>query len=183
MRDLQQDIKLIGTDPVREVQVRLYQRMSMPIPDSESHRILRMSPVISGLLLYHFRYLHRDIGVAVADASGSIQYSQHLYNALVKQKLLNSPWTDMQIVHAHFGDESFYVGGEAPQTPEDFFKKFCLQMGTSAAVMVKGRRKNAPLASKADPRGLKVGTPVQSMFNARYVENSGQVEFTPGYVN
>jgi len=161
----------------------LYQRMGVRAPDTESHRIFRMSPVLCGLMLYHFRQRYRDAGLAVANASGSIQYTQHLYNALQSQKLLDHAWPDMDVLYAILREDSFYVGGEAPKTLEACFKMFCLQMGTSAAAMVKNRRKNTALASKAGPRGLKDGSPVSSMFKKRYVENSGQVDLTPEYVD
>ncbi|KAK8097028.1 hypothetical protein PG999_012972 [Apiospora kogelbergensis] len=44
-------------------------------------------------------------------------------------------------------------------------------------------RKNTPLASNAGPRGIKDIGPVLSMFKDRYVENTGQVDLTPEYVD
>ncbi|KAH8881079.1 hypothetical protein GQ53DRAFT_889086 [Thozetella sp. PMI_491] len=182
IRDLENRIEWIGADPLRSVQARQYQRMGVVPPETKSHRIFRMSPVISGLVLYHLRYLHREVGVAFANATGSIQHCQHLYNATRRQGILTDIWPDMEVVYENFGAESFYVGGEAPQEPAGFFKMFCLQMGTSAAAMAKSRRKNTALASKAGPRGLKENAPVQSMFKSRYVEDVRQVELTPEYV-
>ncbi len=183
MRDVQQGIKWIREDPPRRVQELSYRRLGTVPPDTESHRILRMSPVISGLLLYHFRQRYREAGLVVANAWGSIQYCGHLYNALRREKLLNGMWRDMDIVYTSLGVGSFYVGSDEPKTPEDYFKKFCLQMGTSAAAMSRGRRINTPLASKAGPRGLKEGSPVMSMFKERYVDGSGQVDLTPEHVD
>lgn len=142
-----------------------------------------MSPVISGLMLYHFRYRYHEVSLAVANAWGSIQYCEHLYNALHREKLSEARWPDMDVVYANLGEDSFFVGGEAPKMPDDYFKKFCLQMGTSAATMAKNRRKNIPLASKAGPRGLKEASPVLSMFKARYMDNSDRVDLTPEHVD
>ncbi|KAI0903890.1 hypothetical protein F4823DRAFT_629042 [Ustulina deusta] len=172
IREVQRCIQWIGNDPLRAVQVKVYRQGGLAMPDIESHRLFRMSPVTSGLFLYHFRSRYRQIGLGVADAWGSIQYCQHLYNALNHEKLLNSMWPDI-----------FYVGGEVPKTPRAYFNKFCLQMGTSAAAMTNKRRKNTPLRSGSEPRGLKAASPVLSMFKARYVENTGQVNFTPEYVS
>ncbi|KAI0156453.1 hypothetical protein GGR57DRAFT_463469 [Xylariaceae sp. FL1272] len=187
LRDLQRSIQWIGKDPLRSIQRKIIQRSGFDIPDPQSHRLFRMSPVISGLFLYHFRSRYHEVGFAVADAWGSIQYCSHLYNALRQEKMFLSGhrWIDMDVVTTNVGNESFYVGGEAPKTPEEYFSKFCMQMGTSLAAMTraKGRRKNTSLESKAGPRGLKVASPVLSMFRARYVENSGQVDFTPEHVN
>ncbi|KAK5626079.1 hypothetical protein RRF57_001794 [Xylaria bambusicola] len=183
MREVQRGIKWIGKDPLREMQAKMYQRAGLPMPNNESHRLFRMSPVMSGLFLYHFRSRHREMGLAIADAWGSIQYCQHLYNALRHEKLLDDTWQDMEVLTANLGEDSFYVGGEVPKEPRAYFSKFCLQMGTSAAAMTKKRRKNTPLQSKSGPRGLKAASPVLSMFNARYVGNTGQVDFTPEYVS
>ncbi|KAI1262316.1 hypothetical protein F5Y18DRAFT_397995 [Xylariaceae sp. FL1019] len=186
LQGLQRSIQWIGKDPLRSVQRRIIQRSGFDIPDPQGHRLFRMSPVISGLFLYHFRSRYHEVSLAVADAWGSIQYCAHLYHAIRQENLLPSDrWTDMDIVTTNLGNESFYIGGEAPKTPEEYFNKFSMQMGTSLAAMTraKGRRKNTPLESKAGPRGLKDVSPVLAMFKARYVDNSGQVDFTPDHVN
>ncbi|KAK8036298.1 hypothetical protein PG993_008912 [Apiospora rasikravindrae] len=183
LKQLQNQVDWIGKDPPRQVQARMYKKFGMSPPDTESHRVFRMSPVMSGLVLYNFRQRYHEVGLTVADAWGSIQYCQHLYNALRKEKLVNSDWVDMDVLYAILGEESFFIGGEAPATFADYFKKFCLQMGTSAAAMTGKRRKNTPLASNAGPRGLKSVGPVLSMFKDRYVENTGQVDLTPEHVD
>jgi hypothetical protein len=124
VRELQRNIQWIGKDPLRPVQVRMLQRMGADVPNTESHRLLRMSPLISGLLLYHFRARYLDLGLAVADAWGSIQYCKHLYNALRQQNLIAHTWADMDVLYAILGPESFFVGCEEPKTPEECFKKF-----------------------------------------------------------
>ena len=175
LRDLQETILGIGKDPVRQAQDRLYRRMGMATPDTESYLLLRMSPVLSGVMLYHFRSRYREAGLAVADAWGSIQYSQHLYHAVRCQRLMRHAWPDMDVLQANLGDGSFYVGGEAPRTAEESFKKFCLQMGTSAAAMGRRRRKNTPLPSKTGPRGLREASPVLSTFKTRYTQDGGRM--------
>ncbi|KAK8045826.1 hypothetical protein PG996_013890 [Apiospora saccharicola] len=183
LKELQHGVNWIGKDPPRKVQERMYQKYGMSPPDTESHRVFRMSPLMCGLTLYNFRQRHHEVGLAVANAWGSIQYCQHLYNALRKEKLVQGDWADMDVLYALLGEESFWVGGEEPACPADYFKKFCLQMGTSAAAMIGKQRKNTPLASKAGPRGLKDVAPVLHMFQARYVDNTGQVDLTPEYVD
>ncbi|KAK8063005.1 hypothetical protein PG997_015102 [Apiospora hydei] len=183
LKQLQHQVDWIGKDPPRQVQARMYQKFGMSPPDTESHRVFRMSPVMSGLVLYNFRQRYYEVGLTVADAWGSIQYCQHLYNALRKEKPVKGDWADVDVVYTILGKESFFIGGEAPATVAGYFKKFCLQMGTSAAAMTGKRRKNTPLASNAGPRGLKSVAPVLSMFQARYVENTGQVDLTPEHVD
>ncbi|KAI0550364.1 hypothetical protein F4679DRAFT_208740 [Xylaria curta] len=183
IRGLQQGIQSIAKDPLREIQAKMYRQHGVEALNVESHRLFRMSPVLSGLFLYHFRCQYRSTGLAVANVWGSIQYCQHLYNALRNERLLNASWTDMDVLFTNLGEDSFYVGGEVPKTPQEYFNKFCLQMGTSAAAMSRKRRKNTPLQSRAGPRGMKEASPVLSMFRARYVDNTGQIDLTPEYVS
>lgn len=182
MRQLKQNIEWLGKDPSGRVQERLYRKMGRSPPE-QGHRIFRMSPVISGLTLYNLRLRYREIGLTVADSLGSIQYCQHLYNALRQEKLIDSRWADMEVMYTLLGDDSFYVGGKNPTSCADYFMKFCLQMGTSAAAMTGKGRKNTPMASKSGPRGLKRGAPVLYMFEDRYVNNTGQVDLTPERVD
>lgn len=160
------------------------------------HRITKYSPVLSGLLLYHFRAEMWDIGIAVANAWGSVTYSQHLYAAMQMQGLIGrsedanpdaKSWPDMDLVLGLLGAGNFFVGAELPSTPEDAFTKFCLQMGTTAAAFTKSKnaRKKAfsELHSKAGPRCIKDACPVSCMFMDRYLRNTGQVDWTPEHVD
>ncbi|KAH8842893.1 hypothetical protein MCOR27_000101 [Pyricularia oryzae] len=175
LREFQKSIQWLGKDPLRNVQNRLLARMGAPASTMPMYLIFRMSPVVSGLMLFHFRLVYSHVGRAVADAWGSVQYAQHLYNAACREGLVGREdrWQDMEVLYANLGEGSFYVGGEAPKTAADYFKKFSLQMGTSAAAMTGTRRRGAPLASGAGPRGLKEGCPVSCMFKGRYVR--GQI--------
>ncbi|KAI1827565.1 hypothetical protein F4861DRAFT_529125 [Xylaria intraflava] len=179
---LQQNIQWILGDPIRLVREREYRPPGAEVPNTESHRIFRMSPVLCGLFLYHYRSRYREIGLAVADAWASIQCCQHLYNALYQEGLIRHVWQDMRLIVENLGLESFYVGGNVPTTPRDCLNKICLQLGASVAALNGIRRKNAPTKSKSGARGLKAASPVLSMFKARYVDNSGQVDFTPEHV-
>lgn len=184
LRELQRHIHWIERDPVRAVQIRNLRRLDANIPEIKSHRLFRMSPVISGLMLYHFRGRYHDAGIALANAWGSIQYCQHLYNALQPQLPIGTNWPDMDVVYTNLGADNFFVGGERPKTLLDSFLKFSLQMGTSAAAMSARRRKKTSLFSKAGPRGFKDGvSPVQAMFAPRYVQRNGQFGLTPEHVN
>lgn len=145
-------------------------------------------------MLYHFRAETYDVGITVANAWGSVAYPLHLYTALQQEKLLSprevpsGSWDDMDVVLTSLGEDSFYVGGELPKNPQGYFKKFCLQMGTTAAAFTKSKQKRARnlenLLSKGGPRGIKADcTPVSDMFADRYVRNTGQVDWTPEHVD
>ncbi|KAG6035632.1 hypothetical protein E4U41_005999 [Claviceps citrina] len=184
LRELHRHIHWIQSDPVRAIQTRMRRRIGAPVPDIESHRLFRMSPVISGLVLYHFRGRYHDAGIALANAWGSIQYCQHLSNAVQLLVPGAVKWPDMDVVYTNLGPDSFFVGNERPKTLADCFLKFSLQMGTSVAAMSARRRKKTSLVSKAGPRGFKEGvSPVQAMFAPRYVQRKGQFGLTPEHVN
>ncbi|KAJ0167056.1 hypothetical protein CTA2_4618 [Colletotrichum tanaceti] len=179
LRELSRIIQWMGKDPVHGAKAKVYARTGMPVPrEMEAHRILIYSPVLSGLFLFRLRTEMYDVGLAVANAWGSITYTAHLYNAMQKSRLLDVPWPDMEITLSILGDSNIWVGDERPETNGDCFRKFCLQMGVSAASFTQNRRRNAAVASRAGPRGIKDGAPVSSMFGAQ-VCSGADVEWTP----
>ncbi|KLU83868.1 hypothetical protein MAPG_02918 [Magnaporthiopsis poae ATCC 64411] len=190
LRALQKHIQEIREDPLRTMQNSLLASTGRPPVSLPSHLIFRMSPVASGLMLFHFRVRYRSAGMAVANVWGSVQYAQHLYNAACQEGLVghqddDARWLDMDILYESLGGGSFYVGGEAPKTLEECCKKLLLQMGTSAAATAgTRRRRGAPRMSAAGSRGMKEGCPVSSMFEGRYI--SGQIGtsfLTPEHVD
>ncbi|KAM3525183.1 hypothetical protein NHJ13051_004140 [Beauveria bassiana] len=165
---LREGILWLGKDPVYQILEEPLKRQGVQASKEDLYRIFRMSPVLCGLVLYQARFNYRQAGMAVADAWGSIQYAGHLYNALQSNGLLTDRWKDMDLAKVILGMESFYAGGDEPRTLADQFRKYCLQMGVSAAALSKNWRKGRALASKAGPRGLKVNAPVATMFKERY---------------
>ncbi|KAK6950618.1 hypothetical protein Daesc_007142 [Daldinia eschscholtzii] len=182
IRYLKAKIQYILGDPVYKAKNQAYQKLREPVPVSmEPNIMLKMSPVLSGLVLYHFRSSMWEIGIGLADAWGSITYSLYLYNALQSQGLMPNSWPDMDLVRTILGDSKFFVG-DTPKTPDEHFKKFCLQMGTTAAAFTKKRRGNLALASRSGPRGIIDGVPVSSMFVDRYRRGTGQVDWTAEHI-
>ncbi|KAI0880217.1 uncharacterized protein GGS22DRAFT_175449 [Annulohypoxylon maeteangense] len=182
LREYQRKIKWVLDDPGYKVKAKAYEKLSGHAPLSmEKNLLLKTSPILSGLMLYHFRSEIWDIGIALANAWGSITYSLHLYNALRSANLLTRTWKDMDLVRTLLGDSSFFVG-DAPKTLSQSMKKFCLQMGTTMAVFTNKRRGKVSLESRAGPRGIKDGAPVSSMFMDRYLRGKGQVDWSPEHV-
>ncbi|KAI0191615.1 hypothetical protein F4808DRAFT_381824 [Astrocystis sublimbata] len=181
-------------DPVYQAKEKQYKRMKLSVPDSvEPNRILRMSPVLSGLMLFHYRAEVRDIALTVINAWGSVTYTAHLLNALSKEGLVTGhdntsaqpPWPDMALLRTLLLDDEQIFVGVAPDKPDEYFKRFCLQVGTTANAFTKRKEKRkGPLASKAGPRGIKVEalSPVTSMFLDRYVRKTGTLNWTTEYV-
>lgn len=175
-------IRWVLSDPVFSAKLKAYAELGQPVPASmERNRILKMSPVLSGLMLYHFRAEFWDGGIAVANAWGSITYSLHLYNALQSEKLMSQRWSDMDLVTTVMEDTNFFVGG-APTDVAGYLKKFCLQMGATAATFSRNQRRNTSVHSRSGPRTIKEGAPVSAMFMGRYLRGTGQVDWTAEHV-
>lgn len=183
----------IQDDPVNKAKVRVFSKSGIACT-APINRILKYSPVISGLMLYHFRAETYDVGIAVANAWGSIAYPLHLYTALQQENVLSphkvpsESWDDISVVLTLLGEDSFYVGAELPKNPQDYFKKFCLQMGTTVSAFSNSKQKRTRnlenLLSKSGPRGIKDDcAPVSDMFMDRYLRNTGQVDWTPEHVD
>ncbi|KAI0482607.1 hypothetical protein GGR56DRAFT_620767 [Xylariaceae sp. FL0804] len=183
IRGLKVMMKWIAEDPVHEVKIKTYRMLREPIPASmERGRLLKMSPVLSGLMLYNFRANMFHIGTAVADAWGSITYPMHLLNALNSEGLLQERWEDMYVAFVLLQSKLFV--GDPPKTPADYYKRFCLQTGHSAAAFTNRRRDRVPIASRSGPRGgINDSTArVSSMFRNRYLQRrtgSPSADWTP----
>lgn len=92
LREFQRKIKWVAGDPIYKVKVKQYHKhhkQGMPVSNTmQPHRLLKYSPLLSGLVLFHFRAEFYDIGIAVANAWGSITHPWHLYNALRSENSL-----------------------------------------------------------------------------------------------
>ncbi|KAH6652650.1 hypothetical protein BKA67DRAFT_518867 [Truncatella angustata] len=166
-------INYILADPVYKAKDKTYRKMGMTMPTTiERNRILKMSPLLSGLILYRFRSEQRDLGLTVANAWGSVTYTAHLQNALQQEKLLSEQWDDMMMVRVLLGDSNFFVG-DAPTNPPDYMKRFNLQTGVSVAAMT------------GTLPGIKYDdlAPVSSMFHERYVTETGRVDWTAEHID
>ncbi|KAM7190876.1 hypothetical protein V8F20_009560 [Naviculisporaceae sp. PSN 640] len=183
-------IQWLLDDPLYRARSRLPHFRREPGPP-KLHRLLLYSPVISGLILFRFRYEVYDIGIAVANAWGSIVSMGHLYNALQAENFLSPgrSWLDMRLAMTLLGDSSFWVGEGAfirPSNPSEYFRRFCLQQGITAAAFgdPSKRRGKLNLNSRAGPRKIKDAlAAVTALFAKRYCNSySGQVDWTPEYV-
>ncbi|KAI0147263.1 hypothetical protein GGR57DRAFT_494006 [Xylariaceae sp. FL1272] len=193
MIHLSSSIRIILEDPVYQAKAKHYRRMNLSVPDSmEPNRILRMSPVLSGLMLFKFRAEVRDIALATINAWGSVTYTAHLYNALSKERLLTDVngkarplWPDMDVLRSLLLEDDQILVGGAPNKADEYFKEFCFQMGTTINAFSKRKEKRkGPLAFMAGPKGFKVETlsPVTSMFIDRYARKTGMVDWTAEHV-
>ncbi|OBR02075.1 Ank-repeat protein mbp1 [Colletotrichum higginsianum IMI 349063] len=79
LRELSRLIQWMAKDPVHGAKARVSIGLGMPVPpEMEVHRIMIYSPLLSGLFLFRLRTEMYDIGLAVANAWGSVTYTAHL---------------------------------------------------------------------------------------------------------
>lgn len=147
----------------------------MPAP--EPYRMLRSNPLLCGLILFNFKMRAQELGVTFANAWGSIINTAQIYNAVRQEELLSRPWKDMEMIISLQSEETFFVG-ERPKGLEEYVRRLELNMGYSATIFAKDRRKNTPIASKKGPRGLSELCPTARLCTGRYCENKSTVAWT-----
>ncbi|KAL1836641.1 hypothetical protein VTJ49DRAFT_4828 [Mycothermus thermophilus] len=169
MRQLLREITALSKDPVYVEKERLVRLMGKSLANTvRPHRILEYSPVLSGLLLFRLRYRMHQVGIAVADAWGSIQYSTHLYHALMRRQLLRGPWLDMVMAHSMLRDESFFMGISVAALSGPPSQRRKVVTGGLAG-----------FASNAGPRRIREDSvPVSEVFGKRLLSGTGQPEWT-----
>lgn len=186
IRELRKSMKRINGDPVYQARIKVLQRAGRPISScAKPHHILRRSPVLSGLMLYHFQVQFRSAGISVTNAWGSTIYVAHLYNALHNEKLLKRQWHGMDVAQTLLREESFYIGGR-PRDKEGYLQEFCLRLGMDKALFkkpIQDQRRPISLGSGAETRMIKDGIPVSSEFRSRYLGNAERVDWTPELID
>ncbi|KAK4111504.1 hypothetical protein N656DRAFT_837525 [Canariomyces notabilis] len=175
-------IQWLSNDPVFKAKQRAAARQNMTVEETlNRHRMLRHSPVLAGLMLFQFRGLVYDIGIAAANLFGSISYTWHLYNATRREKLLPTRWDDMDVLYSTLGSSNFHVG-DAPKHANEYLVRYCLQMGVSVAFFANKKQRGRSIklqVSRAGPRRFKDGAPVSKMFTDRYVwKTAAQFDWT-----
>ncbi|RYC82374.1 hypothetical protein BFJ63_vAg14724 [Fusarium oxysporum f. sp. narcissi] len=96
--EFNQSLQWFAQDLVCLANQRVSQGVGSLAMKSERDRILVHSPILCGLMLYHFRAKMCTFGIAITNAWGSITYSAHLYDAFRNEGLLNEHWTDMDAI-------------------------------------------------------------------------------------
>ena len=147
------------------------------IPAPEPHSMLKSNPLLCGLIMFNFKMRAQELGVTFANAWSSILTTAQIYNAVRQERLLAVPWKDMEMMISLQSEETFFVG-EHPKSPEEYVRRFALNMGYSAAIFAKDHRENAPIASKKGPRGLSDLCPTARLCTGRYCDNEPTVAWT-----
>ncbi|KAB5515016.1 hypothetical protein GE09DRAFT_1264139 [Coniochaeta sp. 2T2.1] len=175
LTNIRNSILRIHNDPIYEAKAKVWvdEAGSVP-PSTQPNRILKTSPLLAGLMLYHFRAQVYKMGIAVANAWGAIACTFHLYNAVWNEKLINGRWKDMHVVLGVVLGESNLFVGHPTWNVDEYFSQFCLQMGITAAAFAQNRRHGDLNAeSRAfKPRGIKKRARAWRMFSDGFVDNT-----------
>ncbi|KAL6790188.1 hypothetical protein GGI42DRAFT_337252, partial [Trichoderma sp. SZMC 28013] len=186
IRELRKNMRWIDGDPVYKAKVKLLQQAGRPISScTKRHHILRLSPVLSGLILFHFQLRFHNAGISVTDAWGSTIYTAHLYNALSNEKLLKRRWNGLDVAQILLREESFYVAGW-PQNKERYLQEFCLRLGMDEALFkkpIQDQRRSSSFGSGAEARKIKDRIPVSSKFKSRYAGEAERMDWTPKQID
>lgn len=185
LKDSQKVIDWFIEDPLLKAKGMVAGPQSLTVLESiKKHRLLRRSPIVAGLALYHFRADMYQIGIFVTNAWGSIILPAHIYNAVSEEGLTNCVWYDMELLFEKLGEDQFFVGGR-PTNPADYLKRFLLQIGVSASVLTNRRRPSSRTKasiddfSKAGGRFIKHGATITRSFLDRYWKNTGSSAWSP----
>lgn len=144
--------------------------------DMTGHRLLRYSPLLSGLLQFVFCSWYRQHSFRLAAESGTIICAQHLYRALaIHQQDEATQWPDMELVQKIMSSDKFYTGGAVPKSFDQSWTLLSLQLGVSPTAFALDLRRTTKIFSKAGPRCLRPPADVLTLFEERYVKLQGQL--------
>lgn len=150
---------------------------NMAVPDPQPFRLLKQYPLLCGIFTFALKMRAQEIGLAFANAWGSILYTSQLYNAVRQEKLLRNPWKDAELLISLHSPEVFFTG-DPPKGLEEYLKRFMLSVGYSASLFASNRRRNSPAVSARGPRSLKKLCKVGELFAGRYCNNERAVAWT-----
>ncbi|KAI8724338.1 hypothetical protein NCS52_00002700 [Fusarium sp. LHS14.1] len=185
LQETAENIEWFLKDPLHEFKTLIAARDPKArelVEATEKHRLLRRSPIVAGLALYHYRAEVHEVSLAVTNAWGSIIPPEHLYNAARKEGYSDCFWAGMELLFDIHGEEQFFVGGR-PDNTADCITRFMLQIGVSASVFTSRRRRSKRVDiddfSRAGTRFLKTRAPIHSRLQGRYQKNTNQMNWSP----
>ncbi|KAK8170849.1 hypothetical protein BKA80DRAFT_338964 [Phyllosticta citrichinensis] len=146
-------------------------------PEIEEFLLFRRNPVLCGLWMYRFQVVAHEVGVLISGTLGGVLYTCHLYHAIRNEKLLQTPWEDMETLMELQAESTF--GNRRPENRNECMRRFLLATGVSASTFAKDSRVRGIKRSKCLTRGLAWQAPLTRIFRHRYCENSRRFDFTP----
>ncbi|KAM7191228.1 hypothetical protein V8F20_009406 [Naviculisporaceae sp. PSN 640] len=184
LTNLGQDVLEMVNDHIYNDKIKSYRVVDgRPIRmERRPNQILRLSPVISGLMLYRFRYLAMFWGMQAANHTISIVTAWHLYNALRNEEMVQA-WNDMDAVYAMLQPSDLHAG-EKPPT-KDYHKPYGLRIGIKPSTFHPNNLKKLARIG-AGPRFKALfnfidplGPPVSKLFAPRFVDGKQKLDWKP----
>ncbi|KAF5027156.1 hypothetical protein F66182_729 [Fusarium sp. NRRL 66182] len=152
----------------------------------ETHRYLRLSPLLVGLYLFNARSFMFHVGFGFTKGPGILTGMAHLYNALQQEDLLEDSWADMEALEACFETCDFFKGGK-PSDPDDYWKRLLLQLGLPASTFAKGKKQtrdtmwrgwNAAGNMRLETTGMEFNAPVSRNYQKANYRSFGGINLT-----
>ncbi|KAF5618841.1 hypothetical protein F25303_12949 [Fusarium sp. NRRL 25303] len=142
--------------------------------DNPAFQFLRRNPIHCGLLIYHMRSMLHVNGVKTAAHSGGLMTNTQLYQALRQEGRVpeGQAWEDLEELWGYQGNPCFFVGNP-PTDLEDYYKNYCLCLGTSLTNWAPNRRSAKPTEHKGNAPNMKFdGWVSLSLDNCIRVDNA-----------
>ncbi|CAI6093767.1 unnamed protein product [Clonostachys chloroleuca] len=189
LKKFQQEIKDFQSDPTIESRKQFYNCMNYASePSEERHRSMQLSPVLCGLTIFYFRASMHDFGFIEFGRHYTIKHAVHLYNALVKEGLMENPWGDMQLAENFYGRSNIFAG-QKPESTRGYIKQLMIHEGMT----VRGLSElfgtlDGHSTSCGEPRtrgyrnkkkAPNRGAPVSAIFIERYYNRSQRIDYRP----
>ncbi|CAG9948606.1 unnamed protein product [Clonostachys rosea f. rosea IK726] len=186
IRRIQEPLRFIKQDELFESADRLAREMNIQPPLSyERHLLYKLSPVLCGLIIFHFRARLYDFSTRPG-AITMIQDVAHLYHALHSEDMLDSDWEDLAEIENRLGLSAIFNSKsnfDRPSGTRAIVKSLALQKGTSVSALKRMMNLSDESVQVSFPRRTKKALwsqiPLSVFFTDRYVLGSGRIDMRP----
>ncbi|CAJ2507827.1 Uu.00g090130.m01.CDS01 [Anthostomella pinea] len=115
--------------------------------ECEHHELLKLNPVLCGVLLLSIRSLYHSVCISFTNSWGVTLRATHLYKYAQDLKNLDSVWGDVEVLSQTQAHNAIFAGRDTPPKAEECFRRYLMATGASAVVFTHNRRIGV------DPRG------------------------------
>ena len=135
-------------------------------------RLLARQPILCRVLAFSLILNIREAGISLANDTGSILHTAHLYNAMKVNNPSTEKWDDIEQIISVHGPEKIFIGA-APTQPQAFYRQFALVIGMSAQNFAQARRQsNKTIMSQRPRKKLSISSPVAEIYNSRFTSEA-----------
>ncbi|KAI1456574.1 hypothetical protein F4805DRAFT_458574 [Annulohypoxylon moriforme] len=167
LNDISESLESIISDKKFEARVNTCNVLDIPAP-SQRHEFLKRNPVLCGLVLSSFQGRIQKYGIDMLNSDPAFIGASHLYNALMKEELLDKVWLDIAVVMNLFPQASLFVGDEKPRGLENCYRRFLIQLGVLASKFASNRQRPRGIKSHIQQRQLPKNAELLSTFIEKY---------------